>query len=445
MRPIPWADAAIILALILLNGFFAMSELAIVSARRARLQAMARAGRRGAQRALQLAEHPARLLSATQMGITLVAVLSGAYSGSALGGPLGDRLAVAGIDPHTAEQLGFATAIAATTYLSIVVGELIPKQLAIGAAEPIAAATSRPMAAFARAVAPAVWVLERSSALLMRALRLRRRTSSAVTAEEVEAVVAEATTSGTIEETERQMISGILRLGERTVRGVMTPRTDVDWLDLDAPDTELRTRLVATPHSRLPVADGSVDRIVGVVQARDLLASVLGGAPLDLRAHVRRAKVIPDVMDATDAMIALQSAEVPMAMVHDEYGHFEGIVTPIDLLRAIAGAFRSDEDPGDDPDAVQREDGSWLLAGGMSAGEMAGLLGLTLPTERDYETVAGFVLAVLRRLPATGEHFTYGRWRFEVVDLDGRKIDKVLAQPVAMLGDMMGAGASERR
>lgn len=430
MQPFPWGDVAVIVCLVLLNGFFAMSELAIVQARKPRLQSMARAGRKGASVAIDLADNPGRFLSSVQIGITLVGILAGAYSGASLGGPVGQRLAAAGLDPELAESVGFALVIAATTYLSLVIGELIPKQLALRSAEPIAALVSRPMVIVARIGSPLVWLLQRSSELFMALLRIRPKDDGAVTAEEVHYVVAEATTSGAIEETERAMISGVLRLAERTVRGIMTPRTDVDWLDLTATEASVRERLIKTPHTRLPVAEGSVDRIVGVVQARDLLAVALTGASLDLAAHMRRARVIPDVMDASDALAAIQSADVPMALVHDEYGHFEGIVTPADLLAAIAGAFRSDVDAGNDPDAVLREDGSWLLSGGMKADEMADLLDLTLAEDRDYQTVAGFVLAALRHLPITGESFRLGKWRFEVVDLDGRKIDKVLAATV---------------
>lgn len=431
MQPFPWGDVAIIVGLVLLNGFFAMSELAIVQARRPRLQAMARNGRAGAQLAIDLADNAARFLSSVQIGITLVGILAGAYSGSSLGGPVGDRLAAAGMEPELAQSAGFALVIAVTTYLSLVIGELIPKQLALRSAEPIAAMVSRPMVLVARIGSPLVWLLERSSALILALLRIRPKEDDSVTTEEVQIIVQEATTSGAIEETDRALISGVLRLAERTVRGVMTPRTAVDWLDVNASEAELRARLIATPHTRLPVAQGSVDRIVGVVQARDLLAAALTGAPLTLMPHMKRARVIPDVTDASDALAAIQGADVPMALVHDEYGHFEGIVTPADLLAAIAGAFRSDVDGGDDPEAVLREDGSWLLSGSMKADEMADLLNINLPDGRDYQTAAGFVLAALRHLPATGESFSFAKWRFEVVDLDGRKIDKLLAAPVA--------------
>ena len=209
----------------------------------------------------------------------------------------------------------------------------------------------------------------------------------------------------------------------------MTPRGQVEWLDADASDEETRAALVATPHTRLIVANGSIDDIVGVVQARDLVAALIQGHPLDLRALARNAPVLPDALDAVDALASLRDAEIPIALVHDEYGHFEGIVTPADLLAAIAGAFRSDVDDGDEPDVVVRDDGSMLVSGAMAADELAERLGIDLPSSRDYQTVAGFVLAGMRHLPETGEVIVLGKWRFEVVDMDGRKIDKLLVMP----------------
>ncbi len=425
MHPFPWADVAIILALIGLNGFFAMSELAIVSARRARLQTMVKAGRRGAAIALALGENPGRFLSTAQIGITLIGILAGAFSGEKLGGPVGERLAMLGLAPGIAARLGFAGVIALTTYFSLTIGELIPKQLALRSAEPIAAAVAPFMAGLARVAAPIAWLLDRSSRLVL-ALFGRPRAAQQVTAEEVQMVVAEATTSGTLDEGERAMIAGVMRLVDRTVRGIMTPRTEVEWLDADSDQPTIRARLSATPHTRLVVAEGNIDRILGVVEAHTLLGRLLGGEPLDLRAALRKVPVIPDVTDASDALGVLQSGNVPLALVHDEYGHFEGIVTPSNLLAAIAGAFRSDLDEGDEALALRREDGSWLIAGAMPADEMAELLEIKLPEERDYETAAGYVLAEVRHFPECGEHFTRQGWRFEIVDLDGRKIDKLL-------------------
>ena len=313
-----------------------------------------------------------------------------------------------------------------TTYVSVIVGELVPKQFALRSPEPIACAVAPVMAALTRAAAPFAWLLDRSSALVFALLGQRRDSDRSVTEEELRSVVAEAETAGVIEESEHAMISGVMRLADRRVRGVMTPRTDVDWLDADAPDAVTRAALIATPHTRLPVAAGSVDDIIGVLQARDVVAALIEGKPLDLRALARPAPVLPDMLDAVDALAMLRDADIPIALVHDEYGHFEGIVTPADLLAAIAGEFRSDFDDANDPPAVERADGSWLLSGSLPADEMAVRLGVTLPDSRDYQTVAGYVLAELRHLPETGEVFTAHGWRFEIVDMDGRKIDKVL-------------------
>jgi putative hemolysin len=423
---------AIILALIALNGLFAMSELAIVSARKPRLEAMVRKGSKGAAVAQALAADPGRFLSAVQVGITLIGIIAGAYSGASLGGPMAERLEALGLRRDWADESGFAIVIGLTTFLSLIIGELVPKQFALRAPEPIAALVAMPMMALSRATAPLVWLLDRSSALIFRIIGLNRESATQVTAEELHLVVAEAHTAGVIDEDERAMISSVVRLAERPVRSVMTPRGEVDWLDVNADEAAIRAHLAVTPHTRLPVARGSAENIVGVVQARDLVTALIEGQPLDLVALARSAPVVPDVTDAMDALTALQGAEVPMALVHDEYGHFEGIVTPADLLSAIAGAFISDIDDEDDPPAVEREDGSWLLSGSLAADTMADHLSLTLPVDRDYETAAGFVLSCLRHLPETGEHFDYSGWRFEIVDLDGRKIDKLLAAP---LGD----------
>jgi putative hemolysin len=425
LSPFPWFDVAVIALLIALNGVFAMSELAIVSAREARLKAMAKAGRRGAQTALDLAADPGRFLSTVQIGITLIGILAGAYSGASLGGPVGQRLMLVGAPAEYAQTLGFVLVIVITTYASLVIGELVPKQIALRAPESLAAFMALPMLWLARATAPFVWLLDRTSALIFRLLRLQRDSQSRVTAEELHIVVAEAHHAGVLEESERAIISGVVRLADRPTREIMTPRTDVDWIDIDADAEAIREKLIETVHSRLPVAEGSVDRLVGVVQSRDIVKAFVEGRPLDLRTLMREAAVVPDQMDAMDALLVLRGAEVPMAFVHDEYGHFDGLVTPADLLAALAGTFASDSDT--DPPLVERDDGSWLVSGSLSADALTDQLGITLPEERDYSTVAGFALSVLKRLPETGEHFTYADWRFEVVDMDGRKIDKLIA------------------
>ncbi|GAA4749198.1 hemolysin family protein [Sphingomonas daechungensis] len=425
--PIPWFDVVIILALVMLNGVLSMSELAIVSSREARLKAMAKTGSAGAKCALQLAANPGRFLSTVQIGITLVGILAGAYSGATLGEPVGERITLLGLEPDTAQTVGFAIVIILTTFASVVVGELVPKQLALRSPEPIAAAMARPMRWLSALTGPIVWLLDRTSGLIFKLLGLNRESENTVTAEELHLVVAEAQTAGVLEESERAIISGIVRLADRPVREVMTPRTDVDWVDVSATKEEFRNALKETPHSRIPVADGSVDDIIGVIQARDLLDAVLDGREIDLREMTRTAPVIPDLMDAMDALVVLRSAEVPLALVHDEYGHFDGIVTPGSILAALAGTFAHDVEEGDEPDLFERDDGSWLVSGAASADLLEDRLGVNMPNDRDYSTVAGFALSVLKRLPQTGETFTHDGWRFEVVDMDGRKIDKLIA------------------
>jgi putative hemolysin len=426
--PFPWIDVAIILVLIAVNGVFSMSELAIVSARPARMEGLART-HRGAATAIKLAADPGKFLSTVQIGITLIGIVAGAYSGASLGTPVAERLQMLlGLSSETAHTVGIALVIALTTYASLVVGELVPKQFALRSPEPIAATMAIPMLWLSRITAPVVWLLDKSSALIFRLIGLNRESENRVTAEELHLIVAEASKSGVIEEHERSIISGVVRLADRPVREVMTPRTDVDWLDVDLDADGIRDALLATPHTRLPVAEGSVDAVIGVVQARDIAAALFRGEPLELRRLMRPAPVLPDQVDAMDALGALRRAEVPMGLVHDDYGHFEGIVTPANLLAAIAGDFASDAEPGDSPSLIVREDGSLLVSGQMPADALAERLGIELPEDRDYATVAGLALAVLKHLPDEGEVFAEQGWRFEIVDMDGRKIDKLLVR-----------------
>jgi putative hemolysin len=286
---------------------------------------------------------------------------------------------------------------------------------------------SRPLRWLSVITAPFVWLLDRSSALIFKLLGLDRESKNQVTAEELHLVVAEAQTAGVLEEDERAMISGIVRLADRPVREVMTPRTEIDWIDVHAMPEQVRNVLIDTPHNRIPVADGSVENIVGVIQTRDVLAAMLEGRPIDLKQLCRDAPVISDLMDAMDALAVLRNADVPLALVHDEYGHLDGIVTPGSILAALAGTFASDVDQSDEPALVEREDGSWLVSGAASADLLVDRLGLKLPDDRDFSTVAGFALSVLKHLPETGETFRHDGWSFEVVDMDGRKIDKLIA------------------
>ena len=427
LAPIPWLDIVLILALILLNGVLALSELAIVSSRDARLRAMARSGSSGAQCALDLAAEPGRFLSTVQSGITLISIINGAFSGASLGEPAAERLELAGFSHGTAHTLGYGVVIVAITFVSLVIGEIVPKQIALRSPEPIAAIIAKPMKWLARITAPFVWLLDRSSALIFKLFGLDRESRNQVTAEELHLVVAEAQTAGVLEESERAIISGIVRLADRPVREVMTPRTEIDWIDLESTPEEIRQALLDTPHSRLPVADGSVENIVGVVQLRDVVAALLEARPLDLKHLCRKPPVIPDLMDAMDALAVLRNADVPLALVQDEYGHLDGIVTPGSILAALAGAFASDLDQSEEPPLVERDDGSWLVSGAASADLLSDRLGVSMPGDRDYSTVAGFALSVLKHLPEIGEKFRHDGWSFEIVDMDGRKIDKLIA------------------
>jgi putative hemolysin len=430
VTPFPWSDLAIIIALVVLNGVFAMSELAIVSAKTSALEARAEGGSASAKVAIGLAADPGKFLSTVQIGITLIGIIAGAYSGASLGGPVGERLAALGLPAEYAPETGFAVVIAFTTYLSLIIGELVPKQLALRAAVPVSLVMARPMAFMAKAAAPLVWLLDSSSAGLIRLLGLRSSDNASVTAEELRMIFAEATRSGVIEAEQRQILTGVVRLAERPVREMMTPRTEVDWIGADADTAAIRAAIEASTHSLLPVADGSPDTILGVVKVRDVLAALVAGRPVAMRAMMRKVEVVPDQLDAMDALRVLQSAEIAMAVVHDEYGHFEGIVTPVDLLTAIVGNFASDSDDGDLPSVVEREDGSLLVSGSLSADALADRLGLEYGEDREFGTAAGYALSVMKKLPSEGEHFTDQGWRFEVVDMDGRRIDKLLVSRV---------------
>jgi len=426
VTPFPWSDVLIIAGLILLNGLFSMSELAIVSARPARLKIAAERGSTGARCALALADNPGKFLSTVQIGITLIGIIAGAYSGASLGHPTAERLIAWGLPPKHAEEIGFALVIAVTTYFSLVVGELVPKQVALRLAEPIAIYAALPMRILARVTAPLVWLLDRSSTLLMRVIGLKSASEQEVTEEELHMMFAEATRSGVLEEEERAIMTGIMRLADRPVRELMTPRTVLDTIDRRATEADVRALLKETPHSLWPVTDGAPDRIVGVVKAKDVLSVLLAGKRLQIARLMKKAEIVPDQLDAMDALRILQGADVAMAMVHDEYGHLEGVVTPADLLTAIVGEFASYQDEDADPMVVTREDGSLLISGALPADALAARLELELPADRDYATAAGYVLSVIKRLPGEGEHFHEQGWRFEVVDMDGRKIDKLL-------------------
>jgi len=415
-----------VFVLIILNGFLSMSELAVVSSRPARLKALANSGRRGAARALALTESPGSFLSTVQIGITLVGVLTGALSGATLADPLSAFFRDLGLAGTLSHPLALAVVVSVITFLSLILGELVPKQLALRDAESVASMAAGPLSVVSRLARPFVYVLDASTYLVLRLLGAHEEPAQRVTDEEIRTIIAEAESAGVVEPAEKAMIAGVMRLGDRPVRALMTPRPDVEWVDLNAAPDEIRATIRNTRHSRLPAARDSIDDVEGIIQTKDLLDAYLDGRDVDPREMVRRVPAVPDGMDALDVIEVLRTSDANLALVVDEYGSFEGIVTTDDILETIAGEFRQAGEP-DEASFVRRADGSYLVDGAMPVDEMAELLGLTLPEDIDYHTVAGFMLSELKHVPTTGEDVVSRGWRFEVVDMDGRRIDKVLA------------------
>jgi putative hemolysin len=421
-------ELLIVVVLTVVNGLLAMSELAVVSSRPARLRVMADQGKKGAATAIRLAEDPGKFLSSVQIGITLVGVLSGAFSGATLGLRLTDYLETLGVAPNVADVLGVAIVVIIITYLSLIIGELVPKQIALRDPERIATRVAPTMAVIAIVAAPLVWLLDISGRGVLALLGQGGETDERVTEEEVKSLIMEAETAGVLETDERNMISGVMRLADRSARGLMTPRRDVEVVDLSDTEEQIRKALRETRRSRLPVQDGDADSIIGVLVMKDLLDTFADGKPLNVRKLVQQTPVVMDRSDALDVLKAIRSSTVHMALVFDEYGHFEGIVTSGDILEAITGAFQ--EEKGGEPAFVTREDGSFLVAGWMPVDEFKDKLGVPVPRDAKFETVAGFILAEINHLPKVGEVFERGNFRFEVLDLDGRRIDKVLVTPL---------------
>lgn len=422
-------EVLLILLLVLLNGAFAMSELAIVSARRVRLAAMQRRGSKAAAAAIALAENPQRFLPTVQVGITLVGILAGAFGGARLSGVLAEGIAtIPGLAPF-AREIGFMLVVVMITYLSLILGELVPKQLALRHPEAVALIVSPPLTWLSRATSPVVWLLSASTAAVLKLIGQSKPTEQAVTEEEVKAVVAEGATSGAIETEERHMIERVLRLADKPVRALMTPRTELEWIDRTAPPEDVAARLRASNVTRFVVADQRVDNVVGVVAAKDLLDQMLEGTPLSIARAMRRPLVLPDTLSALLALERLRNDPIGMALVLDEYGSFEGVVTASDLLEAIVGELGPAPVEDAAKPAVQRADGSLLLDGMMPSDELKARLDLPdLPREGTYHTVAGLMLALLQRVPKEGDRIAWAGWRFEIVDMDGRRVDKVLAE-----------------
>lgn len=420
-------EILVVVVLTVINGVLAMSELAVVSSRPARLKVLSDQGSKGAATAIRLAENPGRFLSTVQIGITLVGVLSGAFSGATLGARLSEWLGTHGFSNAVADTLGVGTVVVLITYLSLIVGELVPKQIALRDAERVAARVAPTMALLAKIASPLVWLLDASGKLVLALLGQKGEPEETVTEEEVRTIIAEAENAGVLERDEREMISGVMRLADRSARALMTPRREVEVIDLSDTLDEIREQIRATRRNRLPVQDGEADSIIGIIEMKELFEA-LGDDKVELRSLVREAPVVLDTTGALDVLRAIRATHVHMALVFDEYGHFEGIITSSDVLEAITGAFQDEDE--EEPAIVTRADGSFLVAGWMQVDEFSHELGIHVPRDADYQTVAGFVLAEMNRLPNVGESFEKGHWRFEVVDLDGRRIDKLLVSRV---------------
>jgi magnesium and cobalt exporter, CNNM family len=419
-------EICIVAALIILNGLLAMSELAIVSSRPVRLRRMVSMNVHGSRRALSLASDPGKFLSTVQIGITLVGVLSGAVSGATVGVRLAGWLMAFGVSARIAEAIGIGVVVVLITYIAVIVGELVPKQIALRNPERVAVRVAPAMTILAKVMYPLVWILNASGKVVLSMLGQHEQPREKVTEEEIRTLIAEAEHAGVLESGEKEMIAGVMRLGDRPVRAVMTPRREVDMLKLTHSAKAIRAAIAKTPHSRLPVYETDPDQVFGVVQAKDLLHSYMSRRKLDIGSVIRPAPLIPDSVDARDVVSILKASPVHIGLVVDEYGHFMGVVTSADILEAIVGEFRTEEGP-TEAAIVRRDDGSLLISGDMAADEFAEFTGIPLPKDRSYHTVAGFILERFGKLPAVADSFDIFGWRFEVVDLDGRRVDKVLA------------------
>ena len=431
-------EIALVLVLALCNGFFALSEMALVASRKSRLKQMARDSRRAAV-ALRHAEKPEYFLSTIQVGITLLMLVTGAVAGDALGTHIAALLhggRAAWLEPY-ARVIGVVLGFVLISFIQIVVGELLPKRLALAAPEKVAGYVAMPMLVLSRATAPFVWLLNTSSGLLMRLLRISDKGRDAVTEEEIRLLVAESTEQGVLDTDEQAMVNRVLRLGDRTVDSVMTPRKRIAWLDIAAPRDENVEVMHDTPYSRYPVYRGDESEIVGVVEVKSLLGGITQGSP-DLFRTLAKPLYVPATARALDLLEEFRDAETPMALVVDEYGDIEGLVTLNDLLAAVVGVSQLGHGGEESAPIVQRADGSWLVDGSLSTDDLRELLRLDhLPgeEEHDFHTAAGMVMTALGHIPQVGETYEWQGIRFEVMDLDGARIDKLLVTPAPVVAE----------
>lgn len=423
-----WAliEIAVILALVLANGLLSLSEMAIVSSRKARLRHRADRGVPGAALALELAEAPDRFLPTIQIGITLVGTLAGALGGATVAEQLGPWLdAVFPILKPYGNAIAITLVVLTITYVTLVLGELVPKRVALARPEAIATRVAHPVRVLSRVAAPFARLLAASTNLILWALRIRPSTEPPITEEEVHILLDQGTEAGVFQAPESAIVKRVFRLGDRRAGELMTPRPDVVWIDpSDRPD-EIRRKIAESPHSRFPVCEGTLDNVLGYVQVKDLLLRGLAGNPYDLKGLLRLSLFFFERAPAFQVLEEFRTSGNHFGLVLDEYGSVKGLVTPNDILETLVGELR-DADQAPEPMVVRRADGSCLIDGGLPIDELEDVLDVGPVPQGDYRTLAGFVIARLGRLPATGDHFDWGRWCFEVVDMDGNRVDKVL-------------------
>ncbi|MBM0745707.1 HlyC/CorC family transporter (plasmid) [Phormidium sp. CLA17] len=426
-------EIVLILLLTIANGIFSGSEIAVVSARKVRLEQLANRGNKKARLALKLANSPNDFLSAVQIGITLIGILSGALGGATLSTRLGDFFKSITWLAAYSETLSLLVVVSIITYLSLVIGELLPKRIALNNPEQIACNIAGPMRLLAIITAPVVKLLSVSTDSLLKLLGIQASNEPAITEEEIKVLIEQGTQAGTFEESEQEMVSRVFRLGDRSIKSLMTPRTAIAWLDIAAPWEENQREIQEQPHSHYPVARDSLDDCLGIVRMKDILSTYMVGEPADLQRLLQPPLYIPEGSRALNVLETFQETGTHAALVIDEYGGIEGMVTIDDLIEAIVGELPSAEEI-NEPQIVQREDGSWFLDGLLSSDALKDLLEReTLPNEAEghYHTLGGFIIAMLGRIPTSGNHFDAVGFRFEVVDMDGTRVDKVLITPLA--------------
>jgi putative hemolysin len=418
------SEVLVILLLTLLNGFFALSEMALVSAKRSRLQTFAEQGRTGAKSAIALLEDPTTLLSAIQIGITLITIFTGLYSGATFAAPLAGMLIGYGVPPRYAEEIAYGIVVLIITFLSLIIGELVPKRVALLHAETLALRVAPVMRLFATVTAPLVWTLRVSSNAVLRILPVSAAPQAAVTEDDVRALVAEGTRAGVFLASERRLVEGVLALADRKVGSIMIPRQDVIWLDIEDPIDSLWQQAKASGHARFLIAREKLDTLLGMITLANLSEAVHRGV-LDPDRDLEPPLHIPDSISVLQLLDQFQKSSTHLAVVTDEYGEIEGITTPIDILKAIAGEL-PELGSRERPELTQRENGSWLVDGHLPIEELQRRLNRRDMVGRDYHTVAGFVLARLGRIPKAGDTLTWRDLKVEIMDMDGVRIDKIL-------------------